>query len=160
MPEKRSISKLPVLVYFYAVGKILHLKPMIRKSCVRTNTTAPRAAKVYLLTPSDFRVSFHVSVGDSHRVLQLLRHQWVTQRCRWSLQRRIAEMYLFGGMGKNPQSPSYRRTSGWPNDRDRPSVSQSSASHGCRQELGRSRWALRITLRAQLDVIKLFFSNL
>jgi hypothetical protein len=39
----------------------------------------------------DFCVSFHVSVDDSQRVLQLLRHQTVVRVC-------IAEPYLFGAM--------------------------------------------------------------
>src|SRR5215470_12297872 len=41
-----------------------------------TGVSAPCwVANVYLLTPSNFHVSFHVSVSDSQRVLQLLRHQ-------------------------------------------------------------------------------------
>ena len=54
--------------------------------------------KVYLLSPSGFRVSFDVSICGSHMVSQLLRHQRVTQKYYSSLQGRVAEMYLSGDM--------------------------------------------------------------
>ena len=52
--------------------------------------------KVYLLRHMVCCVSVHVSLKDSQIVLLILRDQTLVRR--W-----IAEMYLFGALGKNPQ---------------------------------------------------------
>ena len=60
--------------------------------------------EVYFLRQSDFRVSFHVSLGDSHIVSKLLKHQALTKGLFRLFWEQNAEIYLFGGICRNPQT--------------------------------------------------------
>jgi hypothetical protein len=52
----------------------------------------------------DFHVSKHVSLFESQMVLEIVRHHTVTGFNTESLRRHISEIYLFGGLCKNPHT--------------------------------------------------------
>ena len=57
---------------------------------------------MHILRPSDFCVSFRVSIFNSQIILYVLKHQTLTEWFSWPFWRRITEIYLFGGSCKEP----------------------------------------------------------